>query len=178
MAPFLSFRALIRSPATAASPSVALLPSLSATRLLGARLRSDSPADVHVVEIDLEAEGSSSGSGSAEMEALRRRRIVDDAIHGIVIRQFAPDWLPFAPGASYWIPRQRRPYRVTQLIASLADSKIADPKLKNSLSMEEKMSFTSERGWPSSAYFFEGPSPRQVKTPRKVPKTKSDDEDS
>ncbi|RRT56241.1 hypothetical protein B296_00047998, partial [Ensete ventricosum] len=80
----------------------------------------------------------------------------DDAIHNMVALRYAPDWLPLVPGASYWVPRQKRPYRVTELIAGLVDSRLADPEIKNSLSEEEEMSCATERGWPSSAYFLEG----------------------
>ncbi|XP_074589710.1 uncharacterized protein LOC141845547 [Curcuma longa] len=174
MARYLSSRTLIRSPAAFTSFCPAFLPSLDASHLLAVRCRSNIPADVNVVEIDLDAEGA---SGSSDIETLRRRRIVDDAIHGMIVRHFAPDWLPFVPGRSYWVPRQKRPYRVTEFIASLADAKFNDPKPRNLLSKEEKMSLTTERGWPSSAYFFGGPSPK-VKSPRTSAKAQTDDEDN
>ncbi|CAL9125860.1 hypothetical protein MUK42_02206 [Musa troglodytarum] len=177
MARVLSSRALIRSLETVGPRLLVLLPSLPpATRLLGLRRRSGGPWRVHVVENDLDAEGSSTGSGTGEADALRKRR-VDDAIHNMVVRRYAPDWLPFVPGASYWVPRQKRPYGVAELIAGLVDSRLADPEIKNSLSEEEEMSFATERGWPSSAYFLEDLSPQQM-SQLKVPKAQSDDEDS
>ncbi|KAG6481427.1 uncharacterized protein LOC122017534 [Zingiber officinale] len=174
MARYLSSRSLIRSPAAFTSFCPAFLPSLDSSHLLAVRCRSNIPADVNIVEIDLDADGA---PGSSEIETLRRRRIVDDAIHGMIVRHFAPDWLPFVPGRSYWVPLQKRPYRVTELIASLADAKLKDPKPRNLLSKEEKMSLTTERGWPSSAYFFGSPSP-QVKSPQKSAKAQTDDEDN
>ncbi|CAL9009441.1 unnamed protein product [Prunus brigantina] len=74
-------------------------------------------------------------------------RKLEDAIHRIMVRRSAPDWLPFLPGTSYWVPPPRS--RSTGL-AQLVD------KLANPLTEEETMSMTTIRGWPSSAYFIEG----------------------
>ncbi|CAN6573777.1 unnamed protein product [Malus baccata var. baccata] len=76
---------------------------------------------------------------------------LEDAIHRIIVRRSAPDWLPFLPGASYWVPPPRsRSHGLAQLV----------DKLANPLSEEETMSMTTVRGWPSSAYFIEGTSPQ------------------
>jgi len=36
-----------------------------------------------------------------EVEVLGLRKL-EDALHSIIVRQSAPDWLPFVPGSSYW----------------------------------------------------------------------------
>ncbi|CAN6571023.1 hypothetical protein ACFX13_025328 [Malus domestica] len=78
-------------------------------------------------------------------------RKLEDAIHRIIVRRSAPDWLPFLPGASYWVPPPRsRSHGLAQLV----------DKLANPLSEEETMSMSTVRGWPSSAYFIEGTSPQ------------------
>ena len=92
------------------------------------------------MEVDLESDG---GGGEVEVMGVRK---LEDVIHSIIVRRSAPDWLPFIPGSSYWVPARRRPSGVVELVG----------KLTNLLSDEENMSFSSERGWPSSAYFIEG----------------------
>ncbi|KAL3528494.1 hypothetical protein ACH5RR_007816 [Cinchona calisaya] len=81
-------------------------------------------------------------SDVSEAEALAVRRI-EDAIHRIIVKQSAPDWLPFVPGASYWVPPKRRNYGIEQIVHKLA----------NTPSDEEVMSLTTSRGWPSSAFY-------------------------
>ncbi|KAF4347563.1 hypothetical protein CsatB_021876 [Cannabis sativa] len=80
---------------------------------------------------------------------------LEDAIHRIIVRRSAPDWLPFRPGSSYWVPPPRsRKYGLTQLVEKLA----------NPLTEEESMSTTTVRGWPSSDYFVQGASPHQIES--------------
>lgn len=76
-------------------------------------------------------------------------RKLEDAIHRIIVRRAAPDWLPFLPGSSYWVP----PPRSTSGSLGIAQlvEKLADP-----LSDEESLSMTTIRGWPSSDYFVKG----------------------
>ena len=82
---------------------------------------------------------------SASSDPLLRK--LEDAIHRIIVRRSAPDWLPFLPGSSYWVPPPRsRNYGLTQLVEKLA----------NPLTEEESMSTTTVRGWPSSEYFMQG----------------------
>ncbi|THU57592.1 hypothetical protein C4D60_Mb03t05140 [Musa balbisiana] len=131
------------------SPTLSFLP-----RLLSFRGRSDQPAKA---EIDLSTEGE-----VAEVDVVRH---LDDAIHAILVRKSAPDWLPFIPGSSYWVPPRRRALGLLELVAKFA----------NPLTEEETMSFTTIRGWPSSSYFVEGKHP--VKKSRKKTPTQSDDEE-
>lgn len=118
---------LIRAPSAAAPAS-----------LVGFRRRSSLSDRVELIEVEVGAEAE-------EVEVLGMRRL-EDAIHAIVVRRSAPDWLPFVPGASYWVPARRRPSGIAELVSRLA----------NPMTEEESLSFTTVRGWPSSAYFVEG----------------------
>ncbi|KAJ7952063.1 Serine/arginine repetitive matrix protein 2, putative isoform 2 [Quillaja saponaria] len=92
-------------------------------------------------------------SSSANTDPLIRK--LEDAIHRIIVRRSAPDWLPFLPGSSYWVPPPRSS---SNTLAQLVD------KLANPLTEEESMSVTTVRGWPSSAFFTEGATPEEVET--------------
>jgi hypothetical protein len=76
-------------------------------------------------------------------------RKLEDAIHRIIVRRAAPDWLPFLPGSSYWVPSPR------STSGSLGIAHLVE-KLANPLSDEESLSTTTVRGWPSSDYFVKG----------------------
>ncbi|CAE5964640.1 unnamed protein product [Arabidopsis arenosa] len=80
---------------------------------------------------------------------------LEDAVHRIMVRRSAPDWLPFVPGASYWVPPPRSQ---THGIAKLVE------KLANPISDEESISISSVRGWPCSDYFIKGVQPQSVET--------------
>ncbi|KAH0921689.1 hypothetical protein HID58_021707 [Brassica napus] len=74
---------------------------------------------------------------------------LEDAVHRIFVRRAAPDWLPFVPGASYYVPPPgsgSQTHGVAQLVAKLA----------NPLTDEETLSTNSTHGWPSSDYFLKG----------------------
>jgi hypothetical protein len=126
-------------------------------------------AKVELIEIDLSAAedsaSSSSSSGAAGDSAGMRR--LNDAIHGVIVRRAAPEWLPFVPGGSYWVPPMRRPLGVSDLVgtAAYSASGAADTSAmamaravmyKAALTKEQAMSLTTKRGWPSEAYFVEG----------------------
>lgn len=85
-----------------------------------------------------------SDTPEAEAEALAVQRI-EDAIHRIIVRRSAPDWLPFRPGASYWVPPRRSSYGVADIVHKLA----------NTLTEEEIMSLATFRGWPSSNFYLD-----------------------
>ncbi|OEL18447.1 hypothetical protein BAE44_0020535 [Dichanthelium oligosanthes] len=115
-------------------------------------------AKVEFVEIDLSEESPSSSSGgggagdstAAQLQVGMRR--LEDAIHGVLVRRAAPDWLPFVPGASYWVPPMPRPLGVADLLGGSVYTARGGPVM----TPEEAMSFTTVRGWPSAAYFVEG----------------------
>ncbi|KAL6977857.1 hypothetical protein U1Q18_026640 [Sarracenia purpurea var. burkii] len=127
-------------------------------RILTHRNRSNQSGKAQLIEVDLESDGG--GGGEVEVMGVRK---LEDVIHNIIVRRSAPDWLPFIPGSSYWVPPRRRPSGVVELIG----------KLTKPLSDEESMSFATERGWPSSVYFIDGstnpvPMELQVKVEVKV----------
>ncbi|XVF74947.1 hypothetical protein PTKIN_Ptkin13bG0150500 [Pterospermum kingtungense] len=88
---------------------------------------------------------------SSDSDPLLRK--LEDAIHRIIVRRSAPDWLPFLPGSSYWVPPSTaQSHGLAQLVEKLA----------NPLTPEESLSTTTVRGWPSSDYFIKGGSPHPV----------------
>ncbi|EOA35835.1 hypothetical protein CARUB_v10021076mg [Capsella rubella] len=93
---------------------------------------------------------------------------LEDAVHRIMVRRSAPDWLPFVPGASYWVPPPRSQ---THGIAKLVE------KLANPISDEESISISSVRGWPSSDYFIKGVVEPQSMETETASKTASHSED-
>ncbi|KAJ9550844.1 hypothetical protein OSB04_014889 [Centaurea solstitialis] len=100
-----------------------------------------------LIELDIESDG--------EVEVLGLRKL-EDAIHSIIVRQSAPDWLPFVPGSSYWVPPRRNrsdssPHGVISVLRKFGR------RSREELN-DESMAVSSSRGWPSSAYFFEGTS--------------------
>ncbi|XP_062226653.1 uncharacterized protein LOC133924928 [Phragmites australis] len=134
-------------------------------------------AKVEFVEIDLSEESPSSASSaeggvgdSAPPMGMRR---LEDAILGVLVRRAAPDWLPFVPGGSYWLPPMPRPLGVTNLLGAA----VYTARGAAVMTEEEVMCFTTPRGWPSAAYFVEGKFPHPVKRAREDA-TQTDDEES
>ncbi|KAK2971636.1 hypothetical protein RJ640_003456 [Escallonia rubra] len=127
---------------TSISPPAA--PILSPRGLIIHRHRSNR---AQLIELDLV------DAADGEAEGLRR---LEDVIHGIIARRSAPDWLPFLPGSSYWVPPRaaspgRRPScDAVEVVARLG------ARRRRSLAEDESMSLSSARGWPSSAFFIEG----------------------
>lgn len=119
-------------------------------------LRNRSNRSGKLIEIDLEstlasASSSSSSSSAAagssssaasddEGEALGLKGL-EEAIHSIVVQKSTPDWLPFVPGSSFWVPPRRRPVNVVDLVGKLARPLTYEE--------EENLSFATVRGWPS-----------------------------
>ncbi|CAH8252562.1 unnamed protein product [Arabidopsis lyrata] len=82
---------------------------------------------------------------------------LEDAVHRIFVRRAQPDWLPFVPGASYWVPPPgsgSQSHGIAQLVVKLA----------NPLTHEESLSTNSSHGWPSSDYFLKGVQPQLMET--------------
>ncbi|GLT28704.1 hypothetical protein SLA2020_036160 [Shorea laevis] len=86
-----------------------------------------------LVEIDLDF---SSPSGLKKMEEM---------IQKLLVHKAAPYWLPFIPGASFWVPPAHR-----------GSKKVVDliEKLSNRLTEEEAFSLTTDRGWPCLSSFL------------------------
>ncbi|KAJ1267849.1 hypothetical protein BS78_07G089800 [Paspalum vaginatum] len=152
---------------------------------------------VEVIEIDLSEEdaGSSPGSPTASpsVEVVGIRRL-EEAIHGVMVRRATPDWLPFVPGGSFWVPPMRRPHGVAELVGRFAAAGGAEgvvramggaveiAEVDAPMTEEEALSLSTARGWPSASYFvqvspFKGKSLRSKKKLRKVA-TQTDDEES
>ena len=121
---------------------------------------------VELIEIDLSEESSSSSgaAGDSTEEPMGMRRL-NEAIHGVIVRRSAPEWLPFVPGGSYWVPPIRRPLGVSDLVGAAvynASGAVDTAAMERSavgkaaMTKEEAMCFTSPRGWPSEAYFVQG----------------------
>ncbi|KAG7966090.1 hypothetical protein I3843_08G032700 [Carya illinoinensis] len=115
--------------------------------------RSFSSGRGRLIEIDLDStsSGSSSSSSSSlwedegKLEALAMKKL-DDLIHRIIVQKSTPDWLPFVPGSSFWVPPRPGTSKVIDLVGKLA----------NQLNQEESLSITSLRGWPCSSFFLSG----------------------
>ncbi|KAJ4959060.1 hypothetical protein NE237_026171 [Protea cynaroides] len=116
----------------------------SSSRFLNHRNRSTNRSEkTQLTEVDVDSDN--------EVEVLGMRRL-EEAIHGIMVRRAAPEWLPFLPGSSYWVPPRKRPSALVELVG-----KMAYP-----LTDEELVSHATLRGWPSLAYFAEGASQYQL----------------
>ncbi|KAG8046789.1 hypothetical protein GUJ93_ZPchr0008g14071 [Zizania palustris] len=146
---------------------------------------------VEVIEIDLadddadnDAAPVSSAPGSPSVEVVGIRRL-EEAIHGVMVRRAAPDWLPFVPGASFWVPPMRRPHGFAEFVGRFTASRAPyaeagpahEPEVYAPMTEEEALSLSTARGWPSAAYFVQGKSPHSKKRSRKGA-THTDDEES
>ncbi|XP_010476816.1 PREDICTED: uncharacterized protein LOC104756008 [Camelina sativa] len=148
--------------ATTAAASSSLLPSSS--HLVSSRSQS-SHRRVDLYEIDTADQASQSPSDPLIQK-------LEDAVHRIFVRRSAPDWLPFVPGASYWVPPSgsgTQSNGIAQLVVKLA----------NPLTDKESLSSNSSHGWPSSDYFLKGGTPKLMenKTDNTVSNAESHSED-
>ncbi|RCV29495.1 hypothetical protein SETIT_6G018000v2 [Setaria italica] len=168
-------------------------PSPSATTAASASLRGLA-TKVEVIEIDLTEEdpagssspGSPASSPSVEVVGIRR---LEEAIHGVMVRRATPDWLPFVPGGSFWVPPLRRPHGVAELVSRIAAAGGAEGVVGSAgaavevveidapMTEEEALSFSTARGWPSASYFVDGKSQHSKKESRKGA-NQTDDEES
>lgn len=115
-----------------------LIPSSFA---LGHRNRSTRSGKVKFIEIDLE---SSSFGGDSDVLAIRK---LDDFVQKIIVERSTPDWIPFVPGSSFWVPpRRNKPRKVVDLF-----DKLVEP-----LTKEESPSLANARGWPCLEFFAKG----------------------
>ncbi|KAJ3693461.1 hypothetical protein LUZ60_008941 [Juncus effusus] len=116
--------------------------------------------------------GPSEPDANSEIGSGMRR--IEEALHGVIVRKSAPDWLPFMPGASYWVPPFRKPLGVVDLFSKIASERGEMVVMTE----EESLSFTSRRGWPSSTYFVDGGPPHPVKEKMRNIASQTDDEES
>ncbi|XP_062195921.1 uncharacterized protein LOC133899038 [Phragmites australis] len=145
---------------------------------------------VDVIEIDLTEEDAASAPGSASpsIEVVGIRRL-EEAIHGVMVRRATPEWLPFVPGGSFWVPPVRRPHGIAELMGRIAATRGAEEvvgavdgaveivEVDAPMTEEETLSFSTAQGWPSASYFVEGKSLHATKKSRKGA-TQTDDEES
>ncbi|BBG92787.1 hypothetical protein Prudu_000616 [Prunus dulcis] len=78
---------------------------------------------------------------------------LDDIVQTILVQRATPDWLPFVPGSSFWVPPRLAPLKVTDLVGKLADQ----------LTDEESLSVATDRGWPCSQFFVHGSGSTETK---------------
>ncbi|CAI9766017.1 unnamed protein product [Fraxinus pennsylvanica] len=142
-----------------------LHPGSAPRALITRRHFSDQSGKTEVELIEVEVDQSSSHEAAAEVISAGIKRL-EEAIHRIVVRRSAPDWLPFLPGYSYWVPPSnsnrimRHPQGFIEVVENLATEGVPNRvKQSDFLTEDETMSFSSARGWPSSTYFIEGASP-------------------
>ncbi|KAI3447327.1 hypothetical protein Pfo_003992 [Paulownia fortunei] len=131
------------------------------------RHRSNKTHRAELIEVEVDQASSSqtdSPEAAAEVLTLGIKKL-EDAIHGIIVRRAAPDWLPFLPGYSYWVPPRASTMRahhpagsMIEVIGNLAFSGVARNRSLplDLLSEDEHMAFTSAKGWPASAFYIEG----------------------
>nr|GEY01747.1 hypothetical protein [Tanacetum cinerariifolium] len=82
---------------------------------------------------------------------------LDDFVHNVIVKQCEPDWLPFLPGMSYWVPpRTYVSKQVFDVFKTLTNPLTADA------SFDESMAVVKARAWPSSDYFIQGTSPMHL----------------
>ncbi|GAB4838282.1 hypothetical protein Ancab_027810 [Ancistrocladus abbreviatus] len=129
------------------SPSSSSIRISHSSRILPRRNRSSLSTKAQLIEVDLQTSSSSAddGGSAAEVELLGIKKL-EEVLHNIIVRRSAPDWLPFVPGATYWVPHKPSANSIVELVG----------KLTNPLSEEERLSLTTVRGWPSSSFFIEG----------------------
>nr|XP_043618722.1 uncharacterized protein LOC122590598 [Erigeron canadensis] len=85
-----------------------------------------------------------SSSSSSDSEVISKK--IDDIIRTIIVKESAPDWIPFVPGSSYWVPPFRK--NVTEAINNVTTD------------FDQLLAVSSpSRGYPSSAYFLHGTLP-------------------
>ncbi|QCE13470.1 hypothetical protein DEO72_LG11g463 [Vigna unguiculata] len=108
--------------------TVGRIPSLA----VAMRRRSSKAGASQVVEVDM-----------AEYDVALKH--FDDLIHRILVKKATPDWLPFVPGSSFWVPPRPSPTNVVDLVHKLTreDDRPHDSPLLSTL-----------RGWPSSNFFI------------------------
>ncbi|KAJ4888966.1 Uncharacterized protein Rs2_28714 [Raphanus sativus] len=105
----------------------------------------------HQTEIDLD-----SSSSSATTKAEAERKSLNEYFQKIAVKNSTPDWLPLAPGSSFWVPppqHQKTAGKVAYMMNMVT----------NPLKKEEAFSLSSSSGWPCSSFFIP-PNDEKVKS--------------
>lgn len=117
------------------------------------------------VELDSSSSQSDSPDGAEVVTVGIGRKKIEEAIQSMIIRHAAPDWLPFLPGYSYWVPphasavRSHRVGGIVEALSQIVSSGVIERSRilsRDGLSEDEQMSVSLKRGWPSASYFIEG----------------------
>ncbi|KAL9260638.1 2-methoxy-6-polyprenyl-1,4-benzoquinol methylase, mitochondrial-like protein [Drosera capensis] len=98
-----------------------------------------------LIELDL----SSSDSDSAD-STLKK---LEDAVHGIIVRRAAPDWIHFRPGTSYWVPPRPKGTMMSRVVEIRGWGERGE---EEELSEEEALCLDSVNGAPCASYFIDG----------------------
>ncbi|KAK3134281.1 hypothetical protein QOZ80_6AG0547220 [Eleusine coracana subsp. coracana] len=109
--------------------------------------------------IEVEAPGPSTAADGAAMT-----QRLEEAIDGAMARMAEPDWAPFRPGTSYFVPP--RPAGAARgLLALLGHGGGMElAPLRRGLSVDEVRAVASSRGYPCSTYFIDGHFPDEVES--------------
>ncbi|KAG0515479.1 hypothetical protein BDA96_10G282400 [Sorghum bicolor] len=114
----------------------------------------------------LEEDAAGPSAPAADASALSRR--LEEAIDSAMARVAEPDWAPFRPGTSYFVPP--RPAGMAQGILALLGhgggltGSSAAPR--RGLSTDEARAVVGDsRGYPCSTYFIQGRFPDEVESP-------------
>ncbi|CAL0320314.1 unnamed protein product [Lupinus luteus] len=101
--------------------------SFSTTLFL--RHRSSKPQESQLIEVDL--------CGEYDVTL----KLFDQLIQRILVKKSTPDWLPFVPGSSFWVPPRTSPSNVVDFV--------------HTFSHEETLSLVTLQGCPSSKFFMQ-----------------------
>lgn len=142
--------------------------AVPARALAHSRHRSGKAHAAQVIELDLESSASSSSSSAEGFDvdtvngAIKK---LDEVIHGIIVRRATPDWLPFLPGYSFWIPPPGHNHHfgtsggLVDVIGKLSGvSRNGQNRINGNFSSDimPEDDEMPHRGWPSESYFIEG----------------------
>lgn len=159
----LVYQTLVRTPPSSSSSSfsfsfMCISPRILTTHRHGSNQSGKQP---QLIEVDLD----SSSSSNEDVEVLGIKKL-EDVIHNIIVKRSAPDWLPFIPGSSYWVPPPRNRHRRHQGVVDILGNLTNPPPLSD----EESLALSTFHGWPSSSFFFfqENSSTRPVPVEMKV----------
>ncbi|KAF8687254.1 hypothetical protein HU200_042929 [Digitaria exilis] len=112
----------------------------------------------------LEAEAAGPSATPADAAAVAQR--LEDAIDGAMARMAEPDWAPFRPGTSYFVPP--RPAGAGLGILALirqGGGFVEAPAPRRGLSADEARAVAAaSRGYPCSTYFIDGHFPDEVES--------------
>ncbi|XP_057431684.1 uncharacterized protein LOC130724475 [Lotus japonicus] len=76
-------------------------------------------------------------------------KMFDDLIQRILVKKATPDWLPFLPGYSFWVPPRPSPSSVVHLAH----------RFNSSDQPQDALNLESHHGWPDPKYFLQGNAP-------------------